>query len=48
MRKYNTFAEHVGMKLITRSAPHQSVSGALEKLAAIGFDPVRMPSASYD
>jgi hypothetical protein len=36
------------MRLIQRSEPHHSVPRAVEELRVLGFDPIRLASASHD
>ena len=48
MAQYNPFAERAGMKLIQVSEPHASITGAVENLRRLGFNPVLTASTRHN
>lgn len=48
MAQYNPFAEKAGMKKIQESSPHPKILKAIEKLRALGFNPVMLASEAYN
>jgi hypothetical protein len=48
MAKYNPFFEKAGMTKIAESKPDSKVSAAIEKLKALGFNPVFLSSEKYN
>jgi ABC-type ATPase with predicted acetyltransferase domain len=48
MARYNPFFEHGGMRKIAESKPDKTVSSAIEKLKALGFNPLFLSSEKYN
>jgi len=48
MAKYNPFAEHAGMTKIIESKPDAKITVAIEKLKALGFNPLFLSSEKYN
>jgi len=48
MAKYNPFAERAGMQKVAESKPDPRISSAIEKLKAIGFNPLFLSSEKYN
>lgn len=48
MAKYNPFAERAGMTKIAESKPDAKIAAAIEKLKALGFNPLFLSSEKYN
>jgi hypothetical protein len=48
MARYNPFFEHGGMRKIAESKPDKTVSSVIEKLKALGFNPLFLSSEKYN
>ena len=48
MAQYNPFAEKAGMRKIQENKPHPKILEAVEKLRALGFNPMMLASESYN